>query len=126
MPDKKGITPQSAKAKGRRLQQEVARIMLKLDPDLHPDDIVSRSMGASGEDIMLSPAARMTYPVSIECKSKAKFAGYTIMDQAKANCPKDMEPVAVVKADRRKPLVMVDAEHYFELHSYIRKLEEKI
>lgn len=108
------------------MQQAIAKMLLMLDPRLHGDDVTSRSMGAAGEDILLSPEARKTYPVSIECKAKAKFAGYTIMDQAIDNCPKDMEPVVVIKADRKKPIVMVDAEHYFEMHSYIRTLEEKI
>lgn len=123
---KKRITTQSAKAKGRRLQQDVVKMMLKLDPDLQKDDVTSRSMGAGGEDVLLSPQARMTYPISVECKAKSKFAGYTIMDQAKENCPKNMEPVAIVRADRKKALAMVDAEYFLELLSYIRKLEEKI
>ena len=88
--------------------------------------MTSRSMGAGGEDILLSPEARMTYPVSIECKSKAKFVGYTLMEQAVENCPHGLEPVLIVKANRKKPLAIVDAEHFLELHAYIRKLEEKI
>ena len=121
---KKGITPQSAKAKGRRLQQKVAATMLRLAPSLHPDDVQSRSMGAGGEDIMLSKAARQVYPISIECKAKAKFAGYSLMDQAKANCPKGSEPVVVVQADRRSPLVLVDYEHYLDLLALTNKLEK--
>ena len=116
----------SAKAKGRKLQQWVRDLLLSLNPDLGLDDVRSTSMGAGGEDVLLSPLARRTYPVSIECKSKAKFVGYSIMEQARSNCPKGLEPVAVVKADRQKPLVMVDAEHYFELLAYTRHLEEKI
>jgi hypothetical protein len=72
-------------------------------------------MGAGGEDVLLSPAARRLFPVSIECKSRASFAGYTILDQAVENAPEGIEPIAVVKANRRDPIVMVDAEYFFDL-----------
>lgn len=32
-------------------------------------DIVSRSMGAAGEDLMMSPKAMMVFPFIIECKN---------------------------------------------------------
>lgn len=71
-------------------------------------------MGANGEDVMLSPAARRKFPISIECKSLARFAGYTIYDQAASNAGK-YEPVCFVKANRRSPLAIVDAEWFVEL-----------
>ena len=43
---------QSAKAKGRRLQQWVRdQLIEKLE--VHPEDIESRSMGAGGEDLIM-------------------------------------------------------------------------
>ena len=42
------MKPQSAKAKGRRLQQDVRNRLIE-ELDVHPEDIESRSMGASGE-----------------------------------------------------------------------------
>ena len=48
---------QSAKAKGRRLQQWV-RDQLIEQLDVHPEDIESRSMGAGGEDLIMARAAR--------------------------------------------------------------------
>lgn len=104
---------QSAKAKGRLLQQWVRDLILSLSSTLEEDDVRSTSMGAGGEDVLLSPSARRQFPVSIECKSKAAFAGYTLYDQAVANAPEGAEPVLVVKANRRKPLVVVDAEYFF-------------
>ena len=52
----------SAKAKGRNLQKWVASKLLDAAKALEPDDIKSTSMGAGGEDVMLSPAARKIYP----------------------------------------------------------------
>ncbi len=44
---------QSAKAKGRRFQQWVRDILIE-KLDVHPEDIESRSMGAGGEDLIVT------------------------------------------------------------------------
>ncbi len=110
------ISTQSAKAKGRRHQQWVRDRILALFPKaLLPDDVRSTSMSAGGEDIQLSPAARRLFPYSVECKSFKSFAVYKVMDQAKENCPKGAEPIAIIKGDRQKPLAVMDADHFFKL-----------
>ena len=111
---RKGISTASRKSKGRLLQQWTRDKILELNPELEPDDCKSTSMGAGGEDVQLSPAAREMVPLSIECKARAKFAGYAFMEQAVSNSHK-VQPVVVVKADRKKPLVMVDADYFFTL-----------
>jgi hypothetical protein len=80
---------------------------------LEPDDVKSTSMGAPGEDVQLSPAARKLFPYQIECKAKARAQVYTWYEQAKTHG--DHEPVVFVKKDRSKPLVVVDAEVFLEL-----------
>jgi len=70
-------------------------------------------MGAGGEDIQLSPAARKLFPYSVECKSLKAIAVYKYYEQAEANCGK-YEPLVVIKANRKKPLVLVDAEYFFD------------
>lgn len=110
------ITTSSAKQKGRKHQQYVRDKILDLFPKaLLPGDVLSTSMGAGGEDIQLSPAARRLFPYSIECKAHKSFAFYKIMDQAAANAPEGAEPLAIIKGDRKKPLAVVDAEHFFKL-----------
>ena len=109
------LTPQSAKAKGRRLQQWCRDRLYINFKSLKAGDVLSTSMGANGEDILLSPAARKLFPYSVECKANAKNAIYKVMEQATANCPKNATPLAIVKADRRPPLAVVDAEHFFKL-----------
>lgn len=104
----------TAKAKGRRLQQWVRDLLLSLHPSLEADDVRSTAMGQSGEDIQLSPAARRLIPFSIECKARQKIAVYDFYDQAASNAPKGTEPIAVIKGDRKKPLVLVDAEYFFK------------
>ena len=109
------IKTSSAKAKGRKLQQLVRDKILEIFPSLTSDDVVSTGMGQSGEDVRLSTAARKKFPYSVECKSRKKIAVYSDMDQAIRNCPKGSEPLLIVKANRRKPLAIIDAEYFFKL-----------
>ena len=64
----------SGKAKGRRLQNKIRDVLLEhFSEQLEPDDIRSQIMGMSGEDIVLSPAARKIIPYSFECKNQEKL-----------------------------------------------------
>ena len=72
---------QSRKAKGRRLQQQFRDLLIeKLDID--PEDIESRSMGAGGEDLIMSKAARNKFPFSIECKNQERMNIWSAWEQA--------------------------------------------
>jgi hypothetical protein len=102
----------SAKAKGRNLQKWVANQLLAFEPTLEPDDIKSTSMGAGGEDVMLSPAARRVYPWQIECKSYARIAVYDFYNQACSHGAH--EPVVFIKQNQHKPLAIVDAEYFIK------------
>ena len=101
---------QSAKAKGRKLQQWV-RTQLIEQLDVHPEDIESRSMGAGGEDLIMARAARQKFPFSIECKNVEKLNVWEAYEQAKANC-NDYEPLVVMKKNQKKPLVVIDSYHH--------------
>ncbi len=105
----------SVKSKGRILQQTVRDKILETFPKLEKDDVKSTSMGASGEDIQLSPAARRSFPFSVECKSRATIGVYKWYDQAVTNAGSGVEPLLVVKANRRKPLVVIDLDAFMEL-----------
>ena len=109
------VKPQSAKAKGRRLQQWFRDLLInKLD--IHPDDVESRSMGAGGEDLIMARAARKKFPYSIECKNQEKINIWKSYFQAQENS-KEYEPLVVIKRNNHKPLLLVDAEHFINLHS---------
>jgi hypothetical protein len=105
----------SAKAKGRRLQQDVAKKILEAFPSLEEDDVRSTAMGQGGEDVQLSPAARRLFPYSIECKSRASFALYKDFDQGVANTPEGSETILVFRGDRKKALVATTLDHFIEL-----------
>lgn len=65
------MRPQSCKAKGRRLQQEVRDLLriAGLPHGLVDGDIESIGMGQNGCDIVLSPAAKRVFDLAIECKN---------------------------------------------------------
>ena len=105
---------QSAKAKGRKLQQMVRDLLLETFTDLEPDDVRSTSMGAGGEDLLLSPAARRKFPYSVECKNVEKLNVWNAYEQASANSGKH-EPLLVMKKNHKKPLVVLDLETFVDL-----------
>ena len=80
---------QSAKAKGRRLQQWFRDLLIeKLD----------------------------VHPYSIECKNQENVNVWKAYDQAKENSG-DYEPIVVLKRNNTKPLVLVDADYFVRLHN---------
>lgn len=108
------MKPSSAKAKGRKFQQWVRDQLLERFPSLEPDDIRSTSMGAGGEDILLSPSARKLIPYSIECKHRKSFAIYSVLEQSESNSL-TATPIAVVKGNQKPALVILYAEDFFDL-----------
>lgn len=109
------MRPATSKAKGRSLQQWVVGKLHDYFPSLEIGDIKSTSMGAPGEDVQLSPAARRAFPYSIECKNYKSIAVYGWFTQAVTNCPKGSTPMLVIKQNHSKPLVVIDAEYFFNL-----------
>ena len=78
------MRPSSAKAKGRRLQQQVAADLCEA-MGLQEDDVRSCAMGANGEDVQLSVAAREKVPWSIECKNQERLNLWSAFAQAESN-----------------------------------------
>ena len=108
---------QSAKAKGRRLQQWVRDLLIE-KLNIHPEDIESRSMGAGGEDLIMARAAREKFPYSVECKNQEKINLWESYNQAQQNS-KNHEPVVILKRNNSKPLILVDAEYFVKLHQNV-------
>lgn len=109
------MRPQSAKAKGRRLQQLVVSDLLSLFEHLTEDDIRSTSMGASGEDIQMSPLARQSIPFSIEAKNQERVNVWASIEQARSNCPKDITPIVVMKKNGEQPQVVIPWRKFLNL-----------
>ena len=109
----------SAKAKGRRLQQHFMKLLIeKLNID--PEDIESRSMGAGGEDLIMSKAARDKFPYSVECKNQERLNIWTAWEQANNNSGV-YDPIIVIKRNGVQPLVVLDAENFLD---YVKEFND--
>jgi hypothetical protein len=122
------MTPSSRKAKGRALQDWVRDTLREIFPSLEPDEVTCAIMGESGQDIKLSPAARKLIPFSFECKNVEKLNVWAAFEQAVTNCTKinkktssPMEPLLIMKKNRRQPLAVIDAKYLLELISGRKK-----
>lgn len=85
---------------------------------IHEEDIKTAVMGESGEDIIMARAARKKFPFSVECKNVEKLNVWAAYEQASANSG-NYEPLLIMKKNRKKPLVVLDADYFVEL---IKKL----
>jgi hypothetical protein len=86
--------PQSNKAKGRNAQKAI-RDKLISEFGLEEGDVESRSMGAGGVDLMLSPLARRVVPLSVEAKKTRKAPARAEVEQSRANAYPNTLPVVV-------------------------------
>ena len=62
---------QSAKAKGRKLQQWMRTLLIE-KLEIHPEDIESRSMGAGGEDLIMQNLLEKSFHYQSNVKIKKK------------------------------------------------------
>jgi hypothetical protein len=107
----------TGKAKGRLGQQEIRDRLLAEFPEFEPDDIKSTTMGDSGADIQLSPAARKRLNLAIEVKRRKDMGKtfYDFMDQAKGHVKQGEDPVVFFRSDRKPWLVVIDIDHFMKL-----------
>jgi hypothetical protein len=109
------VKTSSAKAKGRKLQQWVVEKLVAILA-FDPEDLESRPMGSSGEDVIMGVQSRKQFPYSIECKNQEAVVNvWKAMEQCQTNC-KDYEPLVIIKRNKSKPLALVDAEYFIKLH----------
>jgi len=108
------MKPRSVKAKGRALQNCLRDKLREAFPGLHEDDIKSQTMGMTGEDIILTPAARKLIPYSFECKNQERIQMWKFLEQAESNAG-EHTPILVVKKNRTKPYVVLDLDKWIEL-----------
>ena len=108
------MKPRSAKNKGKRLQNKVRDLILEKFNQLEPDDVRSVTMGESGEDILLSPAARKLFPFSTECKNQEKLNIWSSLEQAETNSGNHI-PIVIFKRNRSKTNVALEFEKLLEL-----------
>ena len=108
------MKPRSAKNKGKRLQNKIRDLILEKFDILEPDDVRSITMGDSGEDILLSPAARKLFPFSVECKNQEKLNIWGALEQAEENSGNHV-PLVIFKRNRTKTYAVLEFDKLLEL-----------
>ena len=109
------MKPRSAKNKGKRLQNKIRDLILEeFNNVLELDDVRSITMGDSGEDILLSPAARRMFPFSVECKNQEKLNIWSALEQAEENSG-DHTPLVIFKRNRTKTYAVLEFDKLLEL-----------
>jgi len=113
--EKRGCLKQdSRRAKGRLLQIIVRDKILRAFPHLKPEDVVVAKNGENGEDIKLSRIAKRLIQHQFECKNQQKLLTlYKFFRQAQKHGK--LDPVLIVKLNSRKPLAVIDLDHFISL-----------
>ena len=104
----------SAKNKGKRLQNSVRDLILEKFNQLEEDDVRSITMGDSGEDILLSPAARKLFPFSVECKNQEKLNIWSSLEQTETNAGKHT-PLLIFKRNRSKTYAVLQLDDLMKM-----------
>ena len=126
------MTTASKKAKGRNFQYWVARKVADLfgiefiqSDDLCP--VHSREMGQKGADVFIRNKEFYTmFPYDIECKNTETISVYGYIRQAKANTKENRQWLVFHKKNKSKPIVIMDAEHFFALQKELKELKIKL
>jgi hypothetical protein len=117
------VRPQSAKAKGRRAQQELRDAILAAFPHLEPDDVRNTPMGTQGEDILLSPAARQVWPWYSEVKNVEALNIHKAIAQASG---KGRVPAVVFKKNATPMYVALPLDEVLVMRQLIHAYERGI
>jgi len=81
-------------------------------------------MGESGEDIILSPAARDVIPYSFECKNQERLNIWESLKQAEDNCSK-YTPAVVFKRNRTKTYIALELDEFLNIIGETNELSGK-
>ena len=107
----------SAKKKGKRLQNTVRNLLVeKYSEILESGDFKSTTMGESGIDVQLSPAARKLFPWGIECKNQEAISIWKCLKQAEiAADDEDLKPLLVFKRNKSKIYAVLELQDFLDL-----------
>jgi len=104
----------SRRRKGRRLQNLVRTKILETFDILRPTDVSIAKTGENGADIKLSKIAKRILPYQFECKYQERLSTlHKWFGQSRKHGR--MEPILVVKMNDKKPLLVMDLDHFFDI-----------
>jgi len=104
----------SRRRKGRRLQNLVRAKILNTFDILRPTDVSVASTGENGADVKLSKIAKRILPYQFECKYQERLS--TLHKWfAQSSRHGKLEPILIVKMNDKKPLLIMDLDHFFKI-----------
>ena len=104
----------SRRRKGRRLQNLVRAKILNTFDILRPTDVSVASTGENGADVKLSKIAKRILPYQFECKYQERLS--TLHKWfAQSGRHGKLEPILIVKMNDKKPLLVMDLDHFFKI-----------
>lgn len=118
---KKPISVASRKAKGRRLQKQIAECISKITnvPVEKDGAIEPRPMGQSGRDVILRGEAKELFIFhGIECKNVEALNIWKALLQAEEHGGK---PIVFFKRNRSETYAVIKADDFFELYELALK-----
>lgn len=121
MKKKKPIKISSRKAKGRKLQNWVAKKISDLTGyEWGKDEMIApREMGQSGVDVRLVADAKDDFPWSVECKNQESWSLPAFIKQAKENQLPGTQWLLFIRKNKHEEIVVLDAETFFNLLRFI-------
>ena len=118
-------TPQSRKAKGRKLQQQIREQLLEAFTGLEQGDVKCAVGGETGVDIHLSPAAKKVIPFSIEAKCQEKLNIWSALEQAEENTSEGTVPVVIFKRNRSETYATIKFDEFIKIIKELNDLKQK-
>jgi hypothetical protein len=97
------------------------KILEAFKTELEPDDVRSTSMGASGPDLLFSPAARRLFPFDVEVKAVEKLNIWQAIEQARGHGQNT--PMVCFTKNSEKMFVALPMDKFLEI--YKKALNEK-
>ena len=118
-------TAATRKAKGRKLQQDIVKLIKETFSFLHEEDIISAPMGTNGEDIILSHEAAEWFPFSVEAKNTERLDIWKALAQAEAET-RARTPVVIFKRNRTSPYLVISFKQFLLILDTLRNALEAI
>ena len=105
------MKPASAKAKGRKLQQEVAELIRK-ELGFTEDDVQVAMSSEKGLDVqLLSEELRFIFPFGIECKNTERIRLWDALAQCERNAEEaELYPLLVFRRNRSRTYATLPLE----------------
>lgn len=82
-------------------------------------------MGQNGPDIRMEKSVLKVFPYSIECKSQESWAVSGWIEQAKTNIYPNTDWFLVMKKNKQKPYVLLEADVFFGILKKVHDSEVK-